>query len=121
MYYTSNFVIYFTGVQLVMAKTVAILVGIISVLTMQSISGTPNINYNQDLVETAETYKNIKFYNKGAAYDLEDRDDWTAGNSDPYMEVIATDINGYTEMKTTPVVGGTNATRDFLEFSQRTW
>ena len=39
------------------------------------------------------------------------------------MEVIATDVNGYTETKTTPVIGGTNDAYwdDYLEFSQRTW
>ena len=54
---------------------------------------------------------------------MQDLDGWTAGNSDPYMEVIATDVNGYTETKTTPVIGGTNNAYwdDYLEFSQRTW
>ncbi len=105
-----------------MAKTAAILVVIFSVLTMQSVSGTPNVNYNQDHVETAETYKNTKFYIKGDAIGLEDRDGWTASNSDPYMEVIATDVNGYTETKRTPNVDGPDAFwNDYLEFSQRTW
>ena len=54
---------------------------------------------------------------------MQDLDGWTAGNSDPYMEVIATDVNGYTEMKTTPVIGNSNFVywNDYLEFSQRTW
>ena len=86
-----------------MAKT-AILVGIISVLMVQSVNGAPNINNNQDHVENAETQAlNTKLYIKGHGTSLPDLDDWTAGNSDPYMEVIATDVNGYTETKTTPV------------------
>ena len=124
MYYTSNFVTYSTGVQLGMAKT-AILVSIIGVLMMQSVSGAPNINYNQDHVESAATKPLIstKLYIKGQGTHLPDLDGWTAGNSDPYMEVIATDVNGYTETKTTPVIGGTNNAYwdDYLEFSQRTW
>ena len=54
---------------------------------------------------------------------MPDYDGWTAGNSDPYMEVIATDINGNIETKTTPVIGGTNDAfwNDYLEFSLRTW
>ena len=107
-----------------MAKT-AILLSIIGVLTMQSVSGTPNINYNQDHVESAATQPltSTKLYIKGHGTSLPDYDDWTAGNSDPYMEVIATDVNGYTETKTTPVIGGTNNPEwnDYLEFSQRTW
>ena len=106
-----------------MAKT-AILVGIISVLMVQSVNGAPNINNNQDHVENAETQAlNTKLYIKGHGTSLPDLDDWTAGNSDPYMEVIATDVNGYTETKTTPVIGGTNdpVWNDYLEFSQRTW
>ena len=50
MYYQLNVVIYSTGVP--MAKT-AVLVGIISMLMMQSVSGAPKINYNQDHVENA--------------------------------------------------------------------
>lgn len=109
-----------------MAKT-AILVGIIGVLTMQSVGGAPNIklNYNQDHVEKAATQqlRSTKLYIKGQGTSLPDRDGWTAGNSDPYMEVIATDVNGYTETKTTPVIGGTSNAywNDYLEFSQRTW
>ena len=107
-----------------MAKT-AILLSIIGVLTMQSVSGTPNINYNPDHVESAATQplKSTKLYINGHATSLPDYDDWTAGNSDPYMEVIATDVNGYTETKTTPVIGGTSNAYwdDYLEFSQRTW
>jgi hypothetical protein len=53
---------------------------------------------------------------------LADRDGWTAGNSDPYMEVIATDVNGYTETKRTPNLDAPDAVwNDYLEFSQRTW
>ena len=73
------------------------MVGITGVLTMQSVSGAPNINYNQNHVEIAATQplKSTKLYIKGHATSLPDYDDWTAGNSDPYMEVIATDVNGY--------------------------
>ena len=39
------------------------------------------------------------------------------------MEVTATDVNGYTEKKSTPVIGGTNnpTWNDYLVFSERTW
>ena len=78
---------------------------------MQSVSGAPNINYNnQDHVESAATVPLIstKLYIKGQGTQLPDLDGWTAGNSDPYMEVITKDVNGYTETRTTPVIGGTN-------------
>ena len=42
---------------------------------------------------------NAKFKVKGRASNLADLDGWTTGNSDPYMEVAATDVNGYTETK----------------------
>ena len=109
-----------------MAKT-AILVSIISVLMIQSVSGAPKIDYKQDHVEdaneTQEALKSTKLYIKGQGTSLPDLDDWTPGNSDPYMEVIATDVDGHTETRTTPVVGGTNNAywNDYLEFSKRTW
>ena len=89
-----------------MAKT-AILLSIIGVLTMQSVSGAPNINYTQVHVEIDDTrpLTSTKLYIKGQGTHLPDLDGWTAGNSDPYMEVIATDVNGYIEKKTTPVIG----------------
>ena len=54
---------------------------------------------------------------------LPDRDGWTAGQSDPYIEVVATDVDGDTETKTTPVRGGTNnpSWDDYLVFSDKTW
>ena len=111
-----------------MVKT-AVLVGIISMIMMQSVSGAPKINYNQDHVEdvtekrTEQASTTGKLKVKGHAMNLPDLDGWMAGNSDPYMEVIATDVTGYTETKTTPVRGGTNnpSWDDYLVFSERTW
>ena len=56
-----------------MAKIV-ILVGIISILMMQSASGALEINHYPDYVENV----------KGRAAGLENRDSWWAGQSDPY-------------------------------------
>ena len=79
-----------------MAKT-AILLSIIGVLMMQSVSGAPNINDNQVHVEIDDTrpLTSTKLYIKGQGTSLPDLDGWTAGNSDPYMEVIATDVNAW--------------------------
>ena len=128
MYYPLNVVIYSTGVP--MAKT-AVLVGIISMIMMQSVSGasTWKINYNHDHVEyatekrTEQALIRAKLKVKGSGSNLDDLDDWTAGNSDPYMEVVATDVDGYTETKSTPVIGGTDNPywNDYLVFSKRTW
>ena len=126
MYYPLNVVIYSTGVP--MAK-IAVLVGIISMIMMQSVSGAPKINYNQDHVEyatekrTEQALRRAKLKVKGNGSYLADLDGWTAGQSDPYMEVTATDVDGYTETKSTPVIGGTNNPywNDYLVFSKRTW
>ena len=111
-----------------MAKT-AVLVGIISMIMMQSVSGAPKINYNQDHVENEtekpaeQALRSAKLKVKGYAMNLKDLDGWTAGTSDPYMEVTAYDVDGYKETKTTPVDGGTTNPRwdDYLVFSKRTW
>ena len=52
-----------------------------------------------------------------------DIDEWMAGQSDPYMEVVATDVTGKTEKRTTPVRGGTSHPdwNDYLVFSEHTW
>ena len=111
-----------------MAKT-AVLVGIISMIMMQNVSGAPKINHNQDHVENAtekhaeQALTTGKLKVKGYATSLPDYDDWTAGNSDPYMEVTATAVDGYTEKKSTPVRGGTNNPTwdDYLVFPDKTW
>ena len=62
-----------------MAKT-AVLVGIISMIMMQSVSGASKINYNQDHVENAtekraeQALKSAKLKVKGHAQDLKDLD-----------------------------------------------
>ena len=92
MYCTLNYVIYSTGVPSDMAKT-AVLVSIIIMIMMQSVSGAPKINYNQDHVENAtekhteQALTRGQFKVKGHAGYLADLqvDDWTAGQSDPYM------------------------------------
>ena len=111
-----------------MAK-IAVLVGIISMIMMQSVSGTSKINYNQDHAENATEKHPEQFLIKGKlkvkgeGSNLPDLDGWTAGQSDPYMEVTAKDVDGYTETKTTPVRGGTDNPYwfDYLVFSVRTW
>ena len=126
MYYALNFVIYSTGVP--MAKT-AILIGIISMITMQSVSGASKINYNQDHVENVaearieQTYTTAKLYVNGIATDLANLDSGTTGQSDPYMEVIATDVNNNIQILKTPHRGNTNNPTwyDPLKFEKRTW
>ena len=113
-----------------MAKT-AVLVGIISMIMMQSVrlGGASKINYNHDHVEnvpkggTERGFLTSKLKIKGSANNLADLDGWTAGNSDPYMEVAVTDIYGYTERKTTPHRGGTNNPTwpDLIFRSARSW
>ena len=107
-----------------MAKIV-ILVGIISILMMQSASGALKINHYPDYVENVKEQQVIqsKLYVKGRAAGLENRDSWWAGQSDPYMEVTATDESGVTEKKKTNVVGGNRwpVWDNYLEFSNRKW
>ena len=110
------------------AKT-AVLVGIISMIMMQSVSGAPKINYNQDHVEnTTEKHTeqaSVRGFLKirGHASYLADLDGWTAGNSDPYMEVVAEDVEGRKHSKRTPVRDGTNNPDwdDYLFFLYNTW
>ena len=70
-------------------------------IMMQSVSGAPKINYNQDHVENV-TEKHTEQASvrgflkvKGFASNLADLDGWTAGQSDPYMEVVAEDVRGH--------------------------
>ena len=120
-----------------MAKTAVLMVIITSLIMTQSITvkGSLNINYNQDRRDHVEnaaqahdrTFEQglirAKLKVKGYAINLADLDGWTAGRSDPYMEVVATDITGYTEKHTSPVRGGTSHPEwnDYLVFSERTW
>ena len=89
---------------------------IIDVIT---VNGSPNVNYNQDRRDHVEnaavedrTFEQglirAKLKVKGNAINLADLDGWTAGRSDPYMEVVATDVTGYTEKLTSPVRDGTS-------------
>ena len=102
-----------------MAKT-AIMVGIISIIMIQSVSGAPMINYNRDRVRGTVRGK---LEVKGSATNLEDRDSWTAGQSDPYMEVVAKAEGGNIQTSTTPVRGGTNNPTwdDYLVFNSGPW
>ena len=120
MYYPLNVVIYTTGVP--MAKT-AVLVGIISMIMMQSVSGASKINYNQENTVEELAIARAKLKVRGRATGLADRDWGAAGQSDPYMVVTAEDTNGYREERKTPHRGGTNTPRwdDFLVFSGRIW
>ena len=110
-----------------MAKT-AVLVGIISMIMMQSDSGVSKISYNQDHVEDAMEgpgEQTLKAYFRvgGYASNLADHDWGAAGQSDPYMEVVAEAVDGYTEKKETSVKGGTNNPTWYneLKFSERIW
>ena len=123
MYYAF---VYSTGVP--MAKT-AILVGIISMIVMQSVSDASKIN-NQDHVKNgtetllcAHADKKTKLKVRGSATGLADKDGWTAGQSDPYMEVIATENSWYTHELKTPIRGGTNnpTWNDYLVFEEKIW
>ena len=126
MYYALNFVIYSTGFP--MAKT-AILVGIISMIMIQSVSGASKINYNQDHIENVtkshieQNYVSGNLKVKGRATNLADRDPAWAGQSDPYMEVVATDVGGFERKLKTPHRGGTNNPRwdDYLVFPTKRW
>ena len=119
-----------------MAKGVVLVVVITSLITTQSVTvkGSSNVNYNQDHRDRVEnaaandrTFEQglirAKLTVKGYAINLADKDGWTAGQSDPYMEVVATDVNGFTEKRTTPVRGGTSHPEwnDNLVFTERTW
>ena len=98
-----NSVIYSIGVP--MAKTaIFVYVGIVSMIMMQSVSGA----------------KKSKLEVKGSATDLADKDGWTAGQSDPYMEVIAYNSWGFSDYLATPVRGGTNnpTWNDYLVFEE---
>ena len=108
-----------------MAKT-AVLVGIISMIMMQRVSGAPEINNDQDHVENAVEKRALisaQLKIKGRASNLADKDWGAAGQSDPYMEVTAEDKYGHTEKKKTPHRGGTNkpSWNDYIVFSERTW
>jgi Ca2+-dependent lipid-binding protein len=111
-----------------MAKT-AVLVGIISIMMMQSASGAPMINSNLDQVENAteKVTKQVSVAGflkvKGKATNLEDRDGWTAGQSDPYMKIVAEDVRGRMHTKKTPVRHNTNNAfwYDYVEFLYNTW
>ena len=126
MYYALNFVIYSTGVP--MAKT-AILVGIISMIMIQSVSGASKINYNQDHIDNVtearieQKYVSGNLLLKGRATNLADRDPSWAGQSDPYMEVVATSAGGSEQKLKTPHRGGTNNPRwdDYLVFQVSVW
>ena len=115
-------------VFLAMAKT-AVLVGIISMIMMQSVSGAPKINYDQDHVENAAEERTeqgaitARLAVGGFAIHLADKDWGAAGQSDPYMEVVAEDEYGYQKTMTTPVIGGTdNPHWDYLLFDEhRAW
>lgn len=98
-----------------MAKT-AILVGIISMIMMQSV-----IAQDDATGQCVNRKKQLKV--KGYGRDLADLDGWTAGQSDPYMGVTATDENGGTQTLQTPHRGGTNQPdwNDYLVFSNRVW
>ena len=128
MYYALNFVMYSTGVH--MAKTAILVAGIISMIMMQSVSGASKINYNQDHVENVaeahieqEKYINAKLYVRGKGYNLADKDPGTAGQSDPYMIVTATDKYNYKRQLRTPTkVDNNNPIWDeYLKFPQKTW
>ena len=119
-----------------MAKGVVLVVVITSLITTQSVTvkGSSNVNYNQDhrhAVENAaaddRTFEQglirAKLKVKGSVSNLTDFDrGWTHGHSDPYMEVVATDVNGFTEKHTTPVRRSSNYPQwnDYLVFSERT-
>ena len=98
-----------------MAKT-AILVGIISMIMMQGVIGASEIQCNQLQDDTenavAEECVGSNIYSqleiKGSATNLDDLDTWPAGQSDPYMEVTATDEKGGTRTLKTLTQGGTN-------------
>ena len=103
MYYA---LLWFYSRGVPMAKT-AILVGIINIIMIQNVHGALR----------------GKLEVKGSATDLADKDGWTAGQSDPYMEVVAVPMEGNDQTLTTPVRGGTNnpTWNDYLVFKSSTW
>ena len=108
-----------------MAK-IAVLVGIISMIMMQSVSGEPKINDNKDHDENAvgeQILISAHLKVKGYANDLADKDPAWAGQSDPYMEVVTTAENGHMEKKRIDTKGGTNfpVWTKYLEFSKQVW
>ena len=105
-----------------MAKT-AVLVGIISMIMMQSVSGASKIDYNQENAVEELAIVRAKLKVRGRASGLADKDWGAAGQSDPYMDVMAQDENGHTERKKTSHKGGTNTPRwdDYIVFPQRKW
>ncbi len=108
-----------------MAKTV-ILMGIMIISMMQSIQGSASkINDLDDVEKAVEQYleASTTLKVKGNGRDLLDRDGWTAGVSDPYMEVTATDVTGSSQTLKTPTQGNTpNPTwNDYLIFNSKEW
>ena len=103
-----------------MAKT-AVLVGIISLIMMQSVSGAPKINDEVEIENSCLVRSKLKI--RGRASGLADKDWGAAGQSDPYMEVVAEDENGHTEKLKTSHKGGTDTPRwdDYIVFPERTW
>ena len=75
---------------------------------MQSVSGALKINHYPDYIENVNEQQVIqsKLYVKGSGAGLANMDSWWAGQSDPYMELTATDESGVTEKKKTNIVGG---------------
>ena len=116
-----------------MAKAAVLVVLITSLIMTQSVivNGSSNIKDRRNRVENAaaedRTFEQgliiAKLTVKGYAINLADKDGWTAGQSDPYMEVVATDVTGKTEKRTTPVRGGTSHPEwnDNLVFTKRIW
>ena len=103
--------------------TTAVLVGIISIMMMQSISGASKINYNHETAVEELAIVRAKLKIRGRATGLADKDWGAAGQSDPYMDIMAEDKNGYTERKSTHHRGGTNTPRwdEYVVFPERTW
>jgi hypothetical protein len=109
-----------------MAKT-AILMGIMIISMMQSviISSASKINDQDDVEKAIEQYLEASkvLIVWGYGRDLLDRDGWTAGVSDPYMEVTAIDATGSTQTLRTPTQGETlNPTwNGYLIFNSKEW
>jgi Ca2+-dependent lipid-binding protein len=109
-----------------MAKT-AILMGIMIISMMQSviISSASKINDLDDVEKAVEQYLEASTILKVKGYgrNLADKDGWTAGKSDPYMEVTATDATGSSQTLKTPHQGGNlNPTwNDYLIFTSKEW
>ena len=91
-------------------------------IMMQSASGAAKIN-DQDHAENADEkcYKKAKLKVQGSATNLADLDAWAASQSDPYMEVIATDVFDTPQKLKTPHRGGTHNPTwgDYLIFDEK--